>query len=673
MKKDLLGKKEEQTVSKHNILENYLEPWIRILSAPAQKWVKRLYYVDAFAGRGRFVSGEEGSPLIGAKILKKYWKPQIKYYCVCIEKETERAKELENELKEFRDKVDVKIYHGEFNDLVNELIKEIRKYPAFFFIDPEGFSGTSFSAIENILNLPHKELLINFQYNAIQRWLKADRVERTISDLFGTDRWMDIVKRGLQRTQKERVLIELYKSQLRLKGYYVWYFNNKFPQKNRTFYYLVYATKNLTGFKIMKEVIFKEGSRRYFEPNLFKEIEFAEFQRTLLEKYKGNKVPYNNVLAYVLQETDYLARDLDSVMKKVGIKKEPNPERKGNPFLCFPSSYKIVSSTKFQIQENSIPQTLFKITAKPPRIVYDSEGLVKQVADGSIIKRFDKTPYPVKPTNVVCPHFLELKWAYGCPFDCSWCYLKGTFRFRAKGIKPAYKPLEKVKLHVEIFLHEVKNPEILNTGEIADSLMGENGDCPFSKFIISLFEKQNRHKVLFVTKSTNVKNLLGIASPRQVIVSFSLNAKPVAERWEKKAPLVKKRIEAAKKLFDADYEVRIRIDPMVPIENWEKCYIELIEEIFSRFIPERITLGSLRGLQSTINGTKDTSWVKYLKEGSNWGRKIDFTTRYKMYTVIIEQLGNRYNYYNIALCKETKAMWEKLGMNWKRIRCNCVW
>lgn len=323
--------------------------------------------------------------------------------------------------------------------------------------------------------------------------------------------------------------------------------------------------------------------------------------------------------------------------------------------------------------ENNISQTLFKATTKPPRIVYDDKGLVKQLADGSIVKRFDKTPYPAKPTDVVCPHFLELKWAYGCPFDCSWCYLKGTFRFRPEPIKPAYKDLEKVRLHVETFLQEVETPEILNTGEIADSLMGENGDCPFSKFIISLFEKQNRHKVLFVTKSTNVKNLLGIASPRQVIVSFSLNAEPVAERWEKKAPLVGKRIEAARKLSDAGYEVRIRIDPMVPIENWRKSYIELIDEIFLRFIPERVTFGSLRGLQSTINGTKDTSWVKYLKEGSNWGKKIDFTTRHRMYTAIIEHLGNRYHYHNIALCKETKAMWEKLGIDWSRIRCNCVW
>lgn len=299
--------------------------------------------------------------------------------------------------------------------------------------------------------------------------------------------------------------------------------------------------------------------------------------------------------------------------------------------------------------------------------------LVQQVNDGSIITRFDKTPLPKKSTDVVCPHFLELKWAYGCPFDCSWCYLKGTFRFRPQGIRPVIKDLEKVKLHVQTFLNEVKEPEILNTGELADSLMMENGINAFSKFIIQLFEQQNKHKVLFVTKSNNIKHLLEIKSHNQAIVSFTFNALPVAELWEKKAPKVLDRIKAAEELVKSGYEVRIRIDPMVPIENWENLYQDLIDKIFSRFRPERITFGSLRGLQSTINGTKDTSWVHYLKETSNWGKKIDFTTRLKMYSRIIDYLNKKYGYNKIALCKETKAMWQKLGMDYKNIKCNCIW
>jgi len=234
------------------------------------------------------------------------------------------------------------------------------------------------------------------------------------------------------------------------------------------------------------------------------------------------------------------------------------------------------------------------------------------------------------------------------------------------------KDYDKIELHTRTFLEEAETPEILNTGEIADSLMSENGNKPFSKFIIPMFESQNKHKVLFLTKSSDVKNLLKMESHSQAVVSFSLNAIPVADKWEK-APKILKRLEAAQKLYNAGYEVRVRIDPMVPIENWEKHYLHLADLIFERFIPERITLGSLRGLQSTINGCTDKSWVQYLSESSNWGKKIDIKIRYQMYSSIIKFLKQRYQYKQVAPCKETIQMWDRLGMDYKKIRCNCVW
>ncbi len=298
---------------------------------------------------------------------------------------------------------------------------------------------------------------------------------------------------------------------------------------------------------------------------------------------------------------------------------------------------------------------------------------MERVGDGSIITRFDKTPLPTRSADVICPHFIELKWAYGCPFDCAWCYLKGTFRFQPTKTKPVFKDRQKVEMHTRKFLEEVTTPEILNTGEIADSLMGEGLKEPFSKFIIPIFEEQNRHKVLFVTKSDNVKHLLEINPHNQAIISFSLNADEVAKRWEKGAPSVDRRIEAGRKLSQAGYEVRIRIDPVVPVPDWKVQYTNLINQIFDSFTPERITLGSLRGLQTTINGSKDTSWVGYLTEKSNWGKKVDFKIRYETYATIINLLKENYSYSNVALCKETLAMWGRLGMDYKTIKCNCVW
>ena len=299
--------------------------------------------------------------------------------------------------------------------------------------------------------------------------------------------------------------------------------------------------------------------------------------------------------------------------------------------------------------------------------------LVGRVSDGSIIKRFDKTPLPTKSTSVICPHFLELKWACGCPFDCAWCYLKGTFRFLPTKTKPVIKNYSKIELHTRRFIEEVATPEILNTGEIADSLMWEGSNNPFSKFIIPMFEEQDRHKLLFVTKSDNIKHLLEINPHNQAIISFSLNADEVAKEWERGAPSVDRRIEAGQKLNQAGYEVRIRIDPIVPVPGWKIHYINLIDQIFANFTPSRITLGSLRGLQSTINGSTDKSWLEYLKEGSNWGKKVDFKTRYEIYATLIDQLKENYNYSNVALCKETVAMWGKLGMDYKKIKCNCIW
>ncbi len=299
--------------------------------------------------------------------------------------------------------------------------------------------------------------------------------------------------------------------------------------------------------------------------------------------------------------------------------------------------------------------------------------LVKEVGDGSIITRFDKTPFPINENDVVCPHFLELKWANGCHFDCAWCYLNGTFRFRPQKKQPYLKDKKKIVEHINaLFYNSNGTTEVLNSGELADSLVFEGTNFSLTKDILPLFKKFSKHKLLILTKAANGNGILKSDSQHVVITSFSLNAYPVSERWEHKAPHPKDRIKAARRLFDAGYSVRLRIDPMVPIEDWRESYLELIDEIFSSFVPERITIGSLRGLQSTINNSTDKSWIPYLDDASNWGKKITFNKRYEMYQTLIEYLDNKYDFSDIALCKETIEMWEKLGLDYKKIKCNCI-
>ena len=280
---------------------------------------------------------------------------------------------------------------------------------------------------------------------------------------------------------------------------------------------------------------------------------------------------------------------------------------------------------------------------------------------GGIVRYFYKTP-----SDIVCPHFWELNWAYGCYFNCAYCYLQGTFRGKKE---PWYRPVEEVLVTLDEVFSDRNNPTLFNSGELADSLMSPSR----MEKIADRFEEQSKHKLLLLTKSTNVGFL--VSRPRkQTIVSFSINATEPARLWEHRVPSPEKRIEAAKTVSEAGYETRIRIDPMVPIPNWKKQYTELIDKIFTNLCPNRITLGTLRGLQKTIMFCKDNSWVKYLsEEKTGWGKKINFDLRHSIYSTIINYLQERYGYTKVALCKETTKMWEKLRMDLGRCRCNCVW
>ena len=313
--------------------------------------------------------------------------------------------------------------------------------------------------------------------------------------------------------------------------------------------------------------------------------------------------------------------------------------------------------------------------------------MLKRIGSGNVIRLFDKTPYPQKDTDVVCPHFTELACVYGCPYNCSYCYIKGTFRFfqRDDGRIPVrFKKEKEVVRSIRSFLSLSLPPTILNTSELTDGLCTESKvfyGKAFSEYIMPFFEG-TKHKVLFLSKGTNIKNFLSHEWQKNVILSWTINAYPVAERWEKLAPHPKDRIAAAKKVAEAGYEVRVRIDPMVAIEDYAVHYQKLVDDLFEATVPERITLGCLRGLTSTIARTKDKSWLKYLTEKpekSSWGGKPPIETRYNLYANILEklrELGYPELREHVGVCKDTLEVWAMLkkqyGLDYRRIKCNCI-
>lgn len=645
-----------------------MSAWIPILG----KYNHKICYFDGFAGKGEYSDRSLGSPLIALKVADRQSQYFGKLICFFIEKDKDNFENLEKVLE--REKSNIKNWqkieiikeNDEFANITEEIFKYLREkksilVPSFFFVDPFGFGGIPFKTIKTILSNPKTEVFFTFMIRDITRFITHEKLDETFSGLFGNNRWKDILESSNENV--ELALRDLYRENLHTEANvkYTWAFRVSTSEKVQTLYYLIHATNNLKGHSIMKNIMYNQsavGNFAYLGPKdlaaryqtkLFDINNIDDLKKHLLERFKGRVIEYEKIQEEVCEpwysEPPYIDKHYREALKELEKKNKVKIERITSKTLrglseqdriIFPQNNPATAEILFFVPKQTLrPKIYYK---EYPQLSGKKEILVERVNDGSIITRFDKTPLPESSTDVVCPHFLELKWAYGCPYDCSWCYLKGTFRFRPNGKEPVIKDHGKTEVHTRAFLEEVKTPEVLNTGEIADSLMSENSGNPFSKFIIPIFETQKLHRVLFLTKSINVKNLLEIEPHNQAIISFSLNAVPVAKMWEKKAPLVLKRIEAAKKVYQAGYEVRLRIDPMVPIDGWQESYLQLVDLIFENLIPERITLGSLRGLQSTINGCSDKSWVKYLKESSNWGKKIDFQTRFTMYSTVMKHL-----------------------------------
>ena len=290
--------------------------------------------------------------------------------------------------------------------------------------------------------------------------------------------------------------------------------------------------------------------------------------------------------------------------------------------------------------------------------------------------------------DIVCPHFWELKAWTGCPFNCSYCYLQGTFH-GANRKMPRMKEEKDIVKYLEEFLRWANGNgliTLLNAGEVADSLGVPTYVEKFLEIALPILKKYSDHKVLFLTKggTRHIRVLEKIPTKmrNRFIISFSVNPQVIVDKFEKGTASSGDRINAAKKAQEMGFEVRIRIDPMIPVEGWVLYYEELARELLDEVKPSRITLGTLRALAKTIKYSQEKSWLKYVSESSSWGLRIEGKLRVRMYELMIEFLREYGFKGDIALCKETPEVWRTLNLKgvigdpgtpgvWENVMCNC--
>ncbi len=140
---------------------------------------------------------------------------------------------------------------------------EIWAIPTLFFIDPWGYKGLSLRLIGSSIMNWGCDCIFFFNYNRINMGLHNDAVEEHMNSLFGKE-GADTLRKQLQPMQpyqRELTIAEAICQSLKeIGGTYPLPFRFKHATGKRTSHHLIFVSKNVRGYSIMKEIMAKESS-----------------------------------------------------------------------------------------------------------------------------------------------------------------------------------------------------------------------------------------------------------------------------------------------------------------------------------------------------------------------------------------------------------------------------
>ncbi len=211
-----------------------------------------------------------------------------------------------------------------------------------------------------------------------------------------------------------------------------------------------------------------------------------------------------------------------------------------------------------------------------------------------------------------------------------------------------------------------EEPSILHTGELSDSLAAPGSDQIMSK-LVTLFGVQGKHTLLLLTKSDNVDFLLDLKHNYRTVIGFSINSRKAAKKFEIGAPSTQRRLKAARKCIEAGYPVMVRVDPMIPMRNWEQDYRELFDQL-NHMALLGVVIGTLRAYQSLIPKISKELRTMLVDREKDRRYHIDKDLRNCMYNFAFAKLTHK----RMGICKEMGDLWGVLATKYhKRFICNC--
>jgi len=320
---------EPHTAKKHEILRRYFQAWLPILG----RYNSRLLYIDAFAGPGEYSKGEDGSPLVILKAARDHvLKPSCELVCLFIESEDGRYAHLLRVLERIKptlpSNIKFRALHGKFTDHRAEIFAQLdeqarRRGPTLAFVDPFGFSQTPFTTIARLLSYEKSEVLVNFMYGEINRFLSNPEFAARFDALFGKPDWRNVLNNTVPMNRFYWIY-DLYHDQLKTVAMYV----NAFLMRNESNapdYLLFFATNSLKGTEAMLEALWRAAPNGQFQfsdfieakkqiPLFQEEPNYDLLRRILVREFRRVQIDFDLLGEWVIENVGFLPKHVRHIV-----------------------------------------------------------------------------------------------------------------------------------------------------------------------------------------------------------------------------------------------------------------------------------------------------------------------------------------------------------------------
>lgn len=310
------NKQTEASKLKAEIVSKYFSTWANVI---VSQRTDKIVYLDLFSGPGRYDDGNPSTPLLVIDYSINHFNKKVpqKVELIFNDGVTKFIQALENEIKNFPDISKLQYKPSTHNENIDDKI--IKKYenmahPTLSFIDPCGYKGLSLNLIRTLVKNWGCDCIFFFNYRRINAGIDNPSLKRPINLMFTKDILAELSQSVFRKSPYEREIIILNKLKSVFKDWgmnYVLPFPFKNETGTRTSHYLIFVTKNILGYNIMKDIMGSCSSSHIqdvpsFEYNpaatlddpqlpLFRRDPIDELKKMLLDDFKERTITMKEV------------------------------------------------------------------------------------------------------------------------------------------------------------------------------------------------------------------------------------------------------------------------------------------------------------------------------------------------------------------------------------------